>query len=151
MDIIKGKTWTFGENIDTDVIIPGRYLRTFNPQDLADHVSLNPTYLATVFKKETGLTIATYIMRRRIDTACNMLRYSEYSASQISEILAFSSQSYFIRCFKQIKGMTPYEYVQRHSEENIEAARKKDLNRSADSVYARSESETTPPSPSGTK
>ena len=38
MDIIKGKTWTFGENIDTDVILPGRYLRTFNPQDLADHV-----------------------------------------------------------------------------------------------------------------
>lgn len=38
MDIIKGKTWTFGENIDTDVIIPGRYLRTFNLQDLADHV-----------------------------------------------------------------------------------------------------------------
>ena len=38
MDIICGKTWTFGENIDTDVIIPGRYLRTFNPQDLADHV-----------------------------------------------------------------------------------------------------------------
>ena len=38
MDIIKGKTWTCGENIDTDVIIPGRYLRTFNPQDLADHV-----------------------------------------------------------------------------------------------------------------
>ena len=38
MDIIKGKTWTFGENIDTDIIIPGRYLRTFNPQDLADHV-----------------------------------------------------------------------------------------------------------------
>ena len=38
MDAIKGKTWIFGENIDTDVIIPGRYLRTFNPQDLADHV-----------------------------------------------------------------------------------------------------------------
>ena len=120
-------------------------------QDLADHVSLNPTYLATVFKKETGFTIATYIMHRRIDTACNMLRYSEYSASQISEILAFSSQSYFIRCFKQIKGMTPYEYVQRHSEENIRAARKRNLKRSEDSVYVWSESETTPPSPSGTK
>lgn len=38
MNEIKGKTWTFGENIDTDIIIPGRYLRTFNPQDLADHV-----------------------------------------------------------------------------------------------------------------
>ena len=93
--------------------------------DLADHVSLNPTYLATVFRKETGTTIADFIIHRRIDTACNMLRYSEYSASQISEILAFSSQSYFIRCFRQIKGMTPYEYVQRHSDENIKAAKRK--------------------------
>lgn len=38
MKSIKGKTWIFGENIDTDIIIPGRYLRTFNPQDLADYV-----------------------------------------------------------------------------------------------------------------
>ena len=35
---IKGKVWNFGDNIDTDVIIPGRYLRTFNPDDLALHV-----------------------------------------------------------------------------------------------------------------
>jgi len=38
MDEIKGKVWKFGDNIDTDVIIPGRYLRTFNPNDLARHV-----------------------------------------------------------------------------------------------------------------
>jgi len=38
MDKIKGKVWKFGDNIDTDVIIPGRYLRTFNPKDLARHV-----------------------------------------------------------------------------------------------------------------
>ncbi|WP_409199688.1 homoaconitase small subunit [Methanobrevibacter sp. DSM 116169] len=38
MDKIKGRIWTFGENIDTDIIIPGRYLRTFDPQVFADHV-----------------------------------------------------------------------------------------------------------------
>ena len=52
MVIIKGKTWTFGENIDTDVNIPGRYLRTFNPQDLADHVleGERPDFTANVQK-----------------------------------------------------------------------------------------------------
>lgn len=38
MERIAGKVWKFGENIDTDVIIPGRYLRTFDPNDLARHV-----------------------------------------------------------------------------------------------------------------
>lgn len=35
--IIKGKTWVFGDDIDTDVIIPGKYLRTTDMQVLADH------------------------------------------------------------------------------------------------------------------
>lgn len=49
---IKGKTWTFGKNIDTDVIIPGRYLRTFNPNDLAKHVleGERPDFTANVAK-----------------------------------------------------------------------------------------------------
>lgn len=38
MDNIKGKVWRFRDCIDTDVIIAGRYLRTFNPEDLAAHV-----------------------------------------------------------------------------------------------------------------
>ena len=32
-----GKVWRYGDNIDTDVIIPARYLNTSNPQELALH------------------------------------------------------------------------------------------------------------------
>ena len=32
-----GKVWRYGDNIDTDVIIPARYLNTSNPQELAKH------------------------------------------------------------------------------------------------------------------
>lgn len=38
MDLITGKVWTFGDNIDTDVIIPARYLNTSEPSELAKHV-----------------------------------------------------------------------------------------------------------------
>jgi len=35
--IFKGKVWKFGDNIDTDAIIPARYLTTSDPQELAAH------------------------------------------------------------------------------------------------------------------
>ncbi len=35
--IIRGKIWVFGDDIDTDVIIPGKYLRTTDMQVFADH------------------------------------------------------------------------------------------------------------------
>lgn len=36
--ILKGRIWKFGNNIDTDAIIPARYLNTSDPKELAGHV-----------------------------------------------------------------------------------------------------------------
>lgn len=35
--MIRGKVWRFGDNVDTDVIIPARYLNTTDPEELAKH------------------------------------------------------------------------------------------------------------------
>jgi 3-isopropylmalate/(R)-2-methylmalate dehydratase small subunit len=37
MDDIKGKVFKFGNNVDTDVIIPARYLNNSDPKQLAAH------------------------------------------------------------------------------------------------------------------
>ncbi|WP_418461619.1 3-isopropylmalate dehydratase small subunit [Dialister succinatiphilus] len=37
MAVLEGKVWRYGDNIDTDVIIPARYLNTFDPKELAKH------------------------------------------------------------------------------------------------------------------
>ncbi len=34
---LRGKVWKFGKNIDTDAIIPARYLNTSDPKELAKH------------------------------------------------------------------------------------------------------------------
>ncbi len=38
MSIIRGKVWTFGDDIDTDAIIPARYLTTTDMAELAVHL-----------------------------------------------------------------------------------------------------------------
>lgn len=35
--VYEGKVWRYGDNVDTDVIIPARYLNTFDPKELAAH------------------------------------------------------------------------------------------------------------------
>jgi 3-isopropylmalate dehydratase small subunit len=34
---VKGKVWRFGDDVDTDAIIPARYLNVSDPQELARH------------------------------------------------------------------------------------------------------------------
>lgn len=47
---IEGKVWRYGDNIDTDVIIPARYLNTFDPKELASHcmVDIDETFAQDV-------------------------------------------------------------------------------------------------------
>lgn len=78
--------------------------------DLANEISISKSYICDLFKKETGITIGKYITSRKISTAKELLVYTEYSALDISNYLAFSSMSHFISVFKSVTGMTPKEY-----------------------------------------
>ncbi|WP_281246285.1 3-isopropylmalate dehydratase small subunit [Methanolobus profundi] len=51
-NMIKGKAWIFGSDIDTDVIIPGKYLRTKDMQVFADHAmeGIDPDFSKKVQK-----------------------------------------------------------------------------------------------------
>ena len=93
-------------------------------EKVAEHVGLSAGYFSVLFHRETGTAFSSYVMKRRIETAGNMLRYSDYSSTEISEVLSFSSQSYFIRCFRNVFGMTPSEYRRRYYAKGMQAARK---------------------------
>lgn len=78
--------------------------------ELAKTAAINESYLSKLFKKETGMSVSDYIRIRKIEAAENMLKYTEYTYSDIAEYLAFSSQSHFIDVFRKTIGLTPKEY-----------------------------------------
>lgn len=79
-------------------------------ETLADYTKLSASYLSKLFKKETGCSISEYISIQKIETAKNMLRYSDYTPSEIAQILAYPSQSYFTEKFRKTVGTTPLKY-----------------------------------------
>lgn len=80
---------------------------------LAETVGLSPSYLSRLFRREVGLTISEYIMKKRLETAENMLKYSDHSCIDISTYLCFSSESHFIQTFRKHTGYTPKAYRQK--------------------------------------
>lgn len=83
-------------------------------EDAAEFLRITPAYLSRLFKSETGMTFSDYVNQRKIEEATGLLRYSDYTDLEISNLLCFSSQSYFIKIFKKIMGMTPNEYKKKY-------------------------------------
>ncbi len=81
---------------------------------LAEKTGLNENYLSRLFKKEMGCTVTDYVIGKKIETAENMLKFSDYSLSEVAFLLGFPSQSYFTAVFKRLTGTTPKIYRDEH-------------------------------------
>lgn len=88
--------------------------KDFKVGDIAPAIGVSRVYLTRKFSETEGMTIQQYIMQERCSHAANLLKYSDYPISLISEYFCFSSQSHFGVQFKKIYGMTPNEYRNRN-------------------------------------
>lgn len=76
---------------------------------IARSLYVSPSYLSRVFKKETGMTIKTYINMRRIIKAKNLL----LQGGRITDIFlecGFCDYSTFYRSFLKYAGLSPEEF-----------------------------------------
>ena len=79
-------------------------------EDMAAHLHLNPSYFSRMFKKETGETFTDFVIRMKMERARELLDTTEYSVGRICDMLGYDNQSYFIKTFKSVVGVTPMEY-----------------------------------------
>lgn len=84
--------------------------RQITVNELAERAGLSTGYFSRLFIKETGRNVNEFINYTKINTAKNMLKYSDFSLLDISLSLGFSSQSAFTAKFRKITGVTPKGY-----------------------------------------
>ena len=80
-------------------------------RDVATAINLHPNYLTTKFKSEVGILITEYIMSKKMEEAKSLLQNSTYSVTEISEMLGFTSLSYFAKLFRKEYSCTPREFI----------------------------------------
>ena len=80
-------------------------------QDIAKELKVHPSYLSTLFREETGVSITSYIREIKINEAKNLLQACEHTVSEIAEMLGYSSVSYFSKVFHQVCACSPRDYA----------------------------------------
>lgn len=88
-------------NIDTDI----------NMDELAQDFGISKFYMHKLFKEIFGRNIYESIKSIRLQKASNLLLTNKYSTiTQIASLCGYSSQTSFIRVFKERFNMTPKEW-----------------------------------------
>ena len=76
----------------------------------AEALNVNPSYLSTLFKKETGMTLTDYVNNKRIEYALLLLNSTDMQIQTIALYCGIPDVNYFTKVFKKIVGKTPKEY-----------------------------------------
>ena len=79
-------------------------------EQLADMVYLAPSYLSSVFKKETGQNLSKFIKQYRMERAKDMLENTNMKIVAVSEAVGYQNVSYFCQSFRECFGVSPQKY-----------------------------------------
>jgi len=82
-------------------------------KDVCSQFLLGKTQLCKIFRESIGQSPIEYYIDLKIKEAKKLIRENNYSISQISDMLRYSSIHIFSRAFKKSTGMSPSAYKKR--------------------------------------
>lgn len=77
---------------------------------MAAFLSVNPSYLSSQFKKETGSTLTDYVNKKRVEHAILLLNSTPLQIQTIAQHCGIPDVNYFTKIFKKYIRKTPKEY-----------------------------------------
>lgn len=90
--------------------INSNYMTSITLNSLSAQFYISTYYLSRLFKEVTGFSFSDYLNQIRLLEAKKLLRYSNFSITQLSELVGFESSTHFGRAFKKSTGITPSQY-----------------------------------------
>lgn len=89
------------------------YQEDLGLEQVAEQVHLHPSYLSTMFKKETGMTFLQYLHHERMSHACDLLRENPgMSIDSIAKLVGYNTPTYFHKIFRTRFGISPNQWRQ---------------------------------------
>jgi len=90
--------------------VEANYFRKLYISEMAKSVGLNKNYFSAFFKENIGVTPQQYIIKFRINKACELMSNSGLTISDISRSVGYDDTLGFSKVFKKEKGMSPKSY-----------------------------------------
>lgn len=78
--------------------------------EIAREMGVSLTYASLIFKEETGQSFRDYLVKYRIEKACDLLRRTDRTVADIAAEVGYSDTAFFYRAFKKHLGVSPREY-----------------------------------------
>jgi AraC-like DNA-binding protein len=106
--------WESG-NIDHRILksikyIEANYQARITNEQLAATANMATNSFARLFKQSTGMPTQQYILKLKIQAACNLIHHTNKSFDQISFDCGFSDRHHFSKVFKKILKINPSNY-----------------------------------------
>jgi two-component system response regulator YesN len=90
------------------------YMRDVSLAQVAREVGLSAYRIAHLMKENTGKTIIQILHQIRVQHAQRLLEQSDRRCTEIAYDVGYGDQSYFIKHFRRLMGMTPARYRRAH-------------------------------------
>jgi len=100
-------------------ILDSRFNEQIDLQKIAGDLYINSDYMRHIFKQSLGESPLNYLIRKRLDSACELLNFTNLPIGDIARRVGLDNVYYFSRIFRKRLKMTPTEYRKQKRERNI--------------------------------
>ena len=90
--------------------IQAHYMEPITLGQLSQLVHISTSECLRCFHRVIGISPVKFIKQFRIQQAADLLLHSALPVGEVGAACGFEDSSYFIRSFREAKGMTPLEY-----------------------------------------